>query len=87
MTLSALLIALQPGVSEFENDLLKNLCDKLAKSNMQATQKLLICLVFDKLDDFKGVMSKVKIAFSSEVSNAFSVSLLMYVPKNYSIVC
>ena len=87
MTLSSLYVAFKIDVSEFENDLLKKLCDKLAKSNMQATQKLLICLVFDKLDDFKGVMSKVKTTFSSQVSNNFSVSLLMYVPKNYSIVC
>ena len=52
--------AITLGGSEFENDLLNYLCKELAKSDMQAAQKLLICLVCDRFDDFEGAMEKVR---------------------------
>ena len=48
-------------ISEFESDLVDNLCDKLAKSDMQASQKLLICHICDEFDDFQGKMAKVRL--------------------------
>ena len=60
-------IALILGGSEFENDLVNHLCNELAKSNLQAAQKLLICLVCDRFDDFEGVMSKVRLAYCGQV--------------------
>ena len=60
-------IALTLGGSEFENDLVNHLCDELVKSNLQAAQKLLICLVCDRFDDFEGVMSKVRLTYCGQV--------------------
>ena len=56
-------------------NLLGKLCDELAKSDMQAAQKLLICLACDRFDNFEGVMAKVFLTCSCRVSDIFSVFL------------